>query len=332
MIKFSKIKNCFIAILIGFTLFFTITPALAAETFFQSGSNEVVAGQLIKIDFFLNAENQNINALEGNIIFCPCSLNLNKINDGSSIINFWVKKPQIESDGRIIFSGAVPGGFSGSDGFLFSLTFQTRGAESESDTSYPQNSEINSQSVRAFLNDGKGTEINISPSGFNFTVCDVCEKSQENASEDITVLNKDNNPPEVFAPYIIKNPEILDGQWALVYYAQDKESGISHYEVSETKDKLDLNKNNEKNVSWAITDGPYSLKDQELKNYVYVKAVDKAGNERIAMVLPQKSEKYSHYIYIKSCAIIAAIVLLAAAFVFICRCRSKISKSDEYHK
>ena len=38
---------------------------------------------------------------------------------------------------------------------------------------------------------------------------------------------------------------------------------------------------------WIRAESPYVLKDQKLKSYVYIKAIDKAGNERIE-VIPQK--------------------------------------------
>jgi len=49
-------------------------------------------------------------------------------------------------------------------------------------------------------------------------------------------------------------------------------------------------------------ESPYLLKDQKLKSFIYVKAVDKAGNERIATLAPRYPlkwyEKWENWIII----------------------------------
>ena len=39
---------------------------------------------------------------------------------------------------------------------------------------------------------------------------------------------------------------------------------------------------------WRIAEGPYLLEDQSLESIIKVKAVDKAGNERMAQYLPER--------------------------------------------
>jgi len=66
-----------------------------------------------------------------------------------------------------------------------------------------------------------------------------------------------------------------------VFVAQDKGSGIHHYELQENrKQKIE-------NRKWEEAESPYVLKDQKLRSFIYVKAIDRVGNERIAMLPPR---------------------------------------------
>ena len=99
------------------------------------------------------------------------------------------------------------------------------------------------------------------------------------------VSPQDTEPPEEFRPEIGQDPEIFDGKYFLVFVTQDKASGIAGYFVHETTRKKDATLIDTKD--WTEAESPYVLKDQKLRSYIYVKAVDKAGNERIAMVEPR---------------------------------------------
>ena len=107
---------------------------------------------------------------------------------------------------------------------------------------------------------------------------------------------EDRDLPEEFAPQIAADPAIFEGKWFLVFSTQDKGSGVDHYEIQETR-QAEM-----KNKKWVIGESPYLLKDQGLKSYIYVKAIDKSGNERIVMLPPQKPlswyENYKNWLII----------------------------------
>jgi len=86
----------------------------------------------------------------------------------------------------------------------------------------------------------------------------------------------DTTPPEEFPLEISQEPSIFEGKYFLSFATTDKTSGIDHYEVREGKG------------DWKIAEIPYLLKDQSLKSKISAKAVDKAGNERIAEYLPPR--------------------------------------------
>jgi len=88
----------------------------------------------------------------------------------------------------------------------------------------------------------------------------------------------DSVPPEPFELKIGKDPSMFEGRNFLSFAAADKTSGIDYYEISETKGK------DQEILKKAKS--PYALEDQSLQSVIKVKAVDKAGNEQMAEIIP----------------------------------------------
>jgi hypothetical protein len=233
----------------------------------------------------LNTGGEEINAVEGKIIFPSELLKLKEIRDANSIVNFWIDKPKLESDGQIAFSGITPGGYRGSQGLLLTLIFVSK---------KEGGGVIELQNAKTLLNDGNGTEAALSITPYQFTISQaVSAPSVPPAAPSII----DKEPPESFVPEIGQNPTILNGKWFLVFATQDKGSGIDHYEVKEARQKIfDIFS------KWVTAESPYLLEDQELRSYVFIKAVDKAGNERIESVSPKNPlrwyENYENWLII----------------------------------
>lgn len=269
-------KNKFKIIFLFFIFFFLFSlPASAASLNLVSPLPEMGIGQEFKVDLMLDAEGQDINAAQGKIVFPQNNLELKEIIDGNSIINLWIEKPVLKGN-KILFSGVIPGGFSGvlspyykgkKPGKIFSLIFYTK---SEGDGA------IEIHDAKALLNDGKGTEAPLAVYNFSAYVTTLTD-------EQFTISNqipKDIDPPELFTPEISRDPDVFDGKWFLVFITQDKGSGIDRYEVQETLNR-EPNKNN-----WQVAESPLLLKDQNRASYIFVKAVDRAGNQRIVVVTP----------------------------------------------
>lgn len=218
----------------------------------------VLAAEMFEVGFFLNTENQDINAVEGTVSFAEPLLKLKEVRDGNSIINFWIERPSA-SNGKISFSGIIPGGYFGKKGLLFSLVFESRDEGRGA---------IAVETVRALLNDGQGTAAKTTTSSIQLSV----SKAEP---ADVTM-------PEAFEPVIASDPTIFDGKYFLVFSTQDKGEGVDRYEIQENK------KEGIQPEKWVIGRSPYVLTDQGLHGYIYVKAIDTSGNERIAMLPPQK--------------------------------------------
>ena len=258
MIKFSKLKILFLFSIFYFLFFL---QAEAASLGLVSSISEVGVGQEFKVDLMLNTQGEDINAVEAKIFFPETSLKLKEIRDGNSIINFWVKRPKMEQSGIIDFSGIIPGGYKEAEGFIFSVIFRAdesgRGA-------------VEVKDAKVLLNDGKGTATSLKISNFQFILeTEFPTKIQISNSKDI-------DPPEPFAPEIARDPNIFDGKWFLVFTTQDKGSGIDHYKVCERI-----------KTTCVIAESPYVLQNQNLDRKIFVKAIDKNGNERI-VILPSK--------------------------------------------
>jgi len=270
MKKRNKFFAFYFLFLIFYSLvFFEVTEAARLEL--KSDFNKFNKGDRFQISFVLNTENEKINAVEGEIKFPNELLELKEIRDGSSIINFWIEKPRIGD--RVYFSGITPGGYLGENGFIFSMIFETK-KEGEG--------VIEIQNSKALISDGKGTSAQLKVSNFQFVILKDAVDLESKILE-----STDTIPPEDFTAEIAQDPDVFEGKYFLVFATQDKESGIDHYEILETKNQKIEGKR------WLRAESPYLLGDQKLRSYIYVKAVDKAGNERIIMIKP----KYPLYWY-----------------------------------
>jgi len=282
-----KIQNYLIILLLSFIAL----PVFAAEVSVDSGSRTIGIGEQFEAGFFLNTENEDINAVEGAISFPSNLLELKEIRDGNSIINFWIEKPKV-GNGAVAFSGIIPGGYSGHKGLILSLVFQTR---------QEGNGIIEVRNFAALKNDGEGTAADARASNFSFLISKEAPKIEQS-------LVKDIEPPESFAPEIANDPALFEGKWFLVFATQDKSSGIAHFEIKESRQRFfSVFKN------WISTESPYVLQDQELRSYIFIKAVDKDGNIRVEKISPQNPlhwyENYENWIIIIMIGLVLTYVL-----------------------
>ncbi len=273
---------------------FAAVPALAANLFFEANGQDFKQGEEFLVSIFLNTERESVNAIEGKIIFPKELLEVKEIRNGNSIINFWIDPVRncisngVERPDSICFSGIIPGGYQEQKGFFFSVVFQAKASG---------NDVIEIRDTKVLLNDGRGTPAKITISNFPFLISEEISSSKFQDSS-----FKDINPPEDFTPEVASDPAMFDGKWFLVFATQDKGLGIDHYEVCE--------RNKRKCV---IAKSPYLLQNQELNQKIFVKAIDKGGNERIAIVEPHYPIKWYEVWWIWS------IIILGIAAVFAAR-------------
>lgn len=277
-------KNIFKILIFLFTLALPISSQ-AALLYFNPDEYELGLESTLRVDVLVDTQDQIINAFEGEIYYSRDLLDLIDIKENNSIIDFWIDQPFYDNKLlRVYFSGIVPGGFEGNSGQLFSLYFKTKGTGQ---------AELGIDNARVLLNDGFGTEASLS---LGQSYLDI--KGGEDQVDIKVVEIKDSNPPEEFWPIITQLPEVAGDQFVLVFSTKDKSSGVDYYQVKE---------------GWGFykdATSPYILENQALDVDIYVKAVDKNGNERVAKV----SAKYPKSWYEK--INISVIILLLVVVIF----------------
>lgn len=257
-------------------LFFSALPLMgqAAELYLESSEGKYYVDETFTIDIRVNVEhNESINAIEGYVEFPNDILKVKDFSTGNSILTF-IEKPKIDyGKGLISFTGIIPGGYSGmipgdpgKSNLLGKIIFQAVSSGS-AQIVFKDNSQ-------ALLSDGKGTPAKLITKGVIIEV--ELPKEEPLRDEWKEELEKDKIPPEDFIPEIIK----INDKYYLAFSTKDKNSGIDHYEIfeediSRTTGKLFWGQN------WIERGSPYLLKDQSLTSAIEIKAIDKAGNEKI---------------------------------------------------
>lgn len=273
-----KIQKYFLIII----LFLFTVPVFAADIYFETNTSKVKLNEQFEVKLLVDSDGENINAFEGQVLFADDILDLKEIRIGNSIVNFWILEPKIE-DNMVSFSGITPGGFGREKGLIFSLIFESK---EEGVALF----EINN--MRVLKNDGIGSMANLSFRPFEIIV------SKEILNE-IPVFSKikDIEKPELFQPEIARDQNLFEGKYFIVFATVDKNSGIDHYQIKESRQKI-LSFFNK----WKQKESPQVLKDQELRSFIWIKAIDRAGNERIVKVNPQDPflwyENYENWIII----------------------------------
>lgn len=273
-LKFKKNIFYFIWLFLVVAFFIFIPKAEAAIFSFDSQTDKIRLGDEFTIDLMLDTEKQEINAVEAKILFLLDILELKQISDGNSVINLWAQQPALATDpsgqvGAVSFSGIIPGGYNGYLGKrkILSLFFKAK------------NNGISAVSVteeRALLNDGLGTAASVAAVNFNFSISSA-------ASPVEMALIIDQERPENFVIHLSNDAGIFQGKWFVVFATQDKKSGINHYEIAESRKNIGTDY---AKLNWRRAESPQLLSDQSLADFVYVKAVDNQGNEKVSALFP----------------------------------------------
>lgn len=250
--------------------------ALAAELRVLQPFGTVHVGDTFIVEVSVSADGTPVNAVEGSLAVSP-NLEIKEIRLARSVIPLWVEEPTI-SGNTISFAGVIPGGFEGVLGNLWQgfragtlfrivLTAREVGASSIS----PE------ENTAVYLNDGEGSKGILNAFRTTFVVLPQGEVTKE-----ILPDRNDVVPPETFTPLISEGDAFGFTGRALVFSTQDKQTGIAYYEVA-----VHTFLRSEDDLSWERALSPYQLSESTRTKFVYVRAVDVAGNTRVAVVEPE---------------------------------------------
>lgn len=259
---------------------------LAAEFRFVAPQNEFRPGDEFLVQFTVDTE-QPANAVSGVLVFPPELLTVQQVQDGNSVVNFWIERPVASQSGEISFAGMTPGGILGTNEILFSVLFRATDEGA---------GEVAATDLQLLLNDGKATPISTSLTPFAFSISNDVPLTGTSSP-----VAEDQEPPEDFVIEFASDPNLFEGRRFVVFATQDKGSGVSHYEVKEGL--------------WGkfvTAESPYVLKNQG-EQRVAVKAVDNAGNERLVVT----GDEGDALAYHRRALMGAVIVMCSVAVLFI---------------
>mgnify|MGYP001615176303 CR=1 FL=1 len=270
------LRSIFLFLLLSSIFYILLSaPALAAELRLDVSRVDVSVNEEFIVEATLFVD-EPVNAVEGQIVFPEDILAVKEIRDGNSSINFWVDNPRSEFPGRVIFSGITPGGFSGVNNLLFSIVFEAKKKGTAA---------IGISYMKAFQNNGEGTETPVATRNL------VLKIKAGDSNVRIERI-KDTVPPEPFALSVTQDLSIQNGNWFVSFATADKDSGVSYFEIKEYRfGPLAFL------VPWQSTESPHILSDQALKSRIIVRAIDNAGNVRMAEVPPLNALPWYEYIF-----------------------------------
>lgn len=264
-------------------IFFGGNEVHAVEIGFVSEEGEHFAvGQEFKVQLMIDPQGKEINAISATVVFSEDVVEVKNLRDGSSVVTLWVDDPVVE-EGSLSFAGVIPGGFEGARGSFEGV----RPGEILSFTVLPikeGGGKIYLESAEILLHNGEGASVEYTALDLDFTVeGEVAVKSP--TAEDVT-----DSVPEPFRIKRGANPNVFDGKHFIYFNSKDRIAGIGYYAVYESRTPRDPESISEN--SWTVVKSPYLLKDQKLKSYVYVKAVNREGAYRISELEPKYEAKW----------------------------------------
>ncbi|MBC7074092.1 hypothetical protein H5T58_01750, partial [Candidatus Parcubacteria bacterium] len=200
-----------------------------------------------------------------------------------SILTLWLKFPEIDQkNGKISFIGGIPGGYCSlnaqkdTPNLLLKVAFRPKkSSKGIAFVEFEKDSEV-------LLNDGKATPAKLSFKEAKFEIFSQFPETPKKEWEE--ELAKDTVLPEPFEIEIHRDPSVFEGKYFIVFFTTDKQTGIDHYEIKEGE------------RDWKLAKSPYLLEDQSLKSKILVKAVDKAGNERIVEFNPYQKRNFNWFL------------------------------------
>ncbi len=326
-------KSGFFLKIIISCLLFVVNPSMvrAAIVYLDPSQGDIGLNEVFMVKARIDNQRECLNAVEANLGFSTDFLELIDFSIGESILNLWIAKPErkdlsdINKSGKINFIGGIPGGYCGKiagdpgeSDVLASLIFR-------STQNQPANNPVAKinflPGTKVLLNDGQGSEDKLSVKGSEFSF----NQSTENKQEWQEQVSQDKISPEPFVVELIQDKNLHKGKYFIIFNTTDKQTGIDHYKVLEIplaeEGKLVWWEKLLKLLAqpipeiWVDATMPYVLYDQYLQSRIQVKAVDKAGNQRITEYIPteaQRSEATTNLLkqnYIKLGALVFLLII-----------------------
>ena len=309
----------------------------AATLYMDPSQAELKRGDTIVVSVRLDAgDDECVNVVDGVITYTE-NIQPVDISRGQSILSMWVEEPVINKENRTItFAGGIPNGYCGRipgdprlTNNVVDLLFQSPGLQIGTTENGNQVSIDFAPETQVLLNDGFGTLAQTMFFGTKINLTKEAGNAITNPWQE--AISNDNISPEKFSIALVRIPD-ESSDYNIVFNTTDKQSGIDHYEViEEPLTSKNLFNWGAQTAPWVTARSPYLLDDQSLNSTIRVKAVDKAGNEYIAVYLPSEGQRTMSTDMLMNIGIITAITFVLIAGIGIAatvyRKRKKTAKS-----
>lgn len=247
---------------LGIGLFLCLTNTVeAAKVSFNFSNQNLSVGDTVNASVYLDTEGQSINAVDLGVLY-PGIFRVKKTSKSGSFIQLWVQEPSFTSE-AVFFAGGLPGGVSGNNKLIGTITFEAR-AVGDGAVGLSPSSNI-------LINDGEGSAAHVTVSSPKISVTARSNSKKSEAADSSKTQKQEHSDikaPERFNLTIGKDVNVFGGQYFISFFTFDSGSGIDHYTIKEGKN------------SYKIARSPYLLTDQELHTAIRVRAYDSSGNYR----------------------------------------------------
>lgn len=268
-----------------FVFGFSIPDARAVSFRLQPDTGSIYQNEAVTVSVMLDPETESINTFRGSVEFDQELFSLQSINPARSIVSSWIEPPSA-SGSSIQFSGFTSGEFFGvrSQGdstkeagelFSFTLTPQGNGLGAVS----VNGAEAFSGQGKSVTVDGDYTSIQINP--VQYVTPQQNTTSTDTGRQTNTATENDTTPPEPFMPRIIQPSPDCDSPLLVSFQTTDTGSGVDSYGLVVTNNQV----GSTTEVSWQDTESPYELTEVESGQWVTVRSVDEAGNQRLGATM-----------------------------------------------
>lgn len=271
---------------------FTPISTQAALLYFDPGEVEVHRGDTVTLALRIDTdEGECINTVDAVIHYDP-SMRAVDVSRGNSILNLWVEEPKInETNHTITFAGGLSGGYCGRisgdpslTNVVLELVFRSPGLSIGGGDNQSARVWLGDES-QVLLHDGYGTNATVRLQDARINL--LSNPGNAPSDEWTTKVQNDEEIPADFDITLAKDEFAFSGKYFITFNSSDKQSGIDHYEVMEEPFKEFYSfKWGRADAPWIKTQSPYVLTDQTLNSTIRVRVMDKAGNERIAVLVP----------------------------------------------
>lgn len=288
--------------LLFFTLLLMLTlteSAHAAELRVTPPFGAVYQGDTFILDVQLSAVDDPVNAFEAALAVSP-NLSVVDIRTARSVVPLWIEEPTQKGE-LITFSGVIPGGFEGifgtawvgiRPGTLFRVVLRA-------DDVGPASVFFTPGAV-AYRNDGEGSTAPLTVLGTSFTV------SPSVGVTKVVPPPFDDTPPEAFELEVVDGAAFGERGFLLVFNTQDKQTSVVRYEFAKS-DTVRA----EQDLSWREVESPLPLSDADLRSVLYIRALDEAGNTRVATLLPSNQATKAGIEWAWVIVLVATLILLS---------------------